>query len=166
MLASNRELKCYWLRGLPSCGKTEKALSLVVGTEGIICDPHQWFGETREQFRHYKLTSAKRWAWSRCKMAAYKGITPIIMDMHVGVNNIAIQSLKYLEQLQYKVELIESDSDYWRHIKALLLNKRLNRDDLDRWAQVLAGRSQFYKYTEIRARMNNWQFDTIDAWRF
>lgn len=154
------------MRGLPACGKTDKARRLVADTEGIICDPFKWFEENQEKFRHYKLTKAKRWMWSRCKVAASQGITPIIMDMHVGVNNLSTQRLKDLEQKGYQIELVEPNSDDWVQIKVLLLNKRLNRDALDTWAQTLADHSSFYQYTAIRARMNNWQFDTLDSWRF
>jgi len=154
------------MRGLPACGKTDKARRLTANTAGIICDPHKWFEEHQEKFSHYKLTKAKRWAWLRCKTAALHHITPIVMDMHVGINNLSIQRLKDLEQQGYHVELVEPDAYYWTTIKALLLNKRSNREALDQWAQILAGRSKFYKYNEIRTRMNNWQSPDLNCWRF
>lgn len=167
MSTPGRELKCYWMRGLPACGKTAMAGRLMANTEGIICDPHKWFEENQEKFRHYKLTRAKRWAWSRCKIAAYQHITPIVMDMHVGINNISRKQLKSLEHQGYVVELVEPDSNDWEQIRALLLfNRQLNRLLLDQWAETLAKRSQFYRYTEIRTQMNNWQFDTLSAWRY
>lgn len=167
MSTPDRELKCYWMRGLPACGKTVMARHLVADTDGIICDPHKWFEENQEEFRHYKLTIAKRWAWSRCKVAASQGITPIVMDMHVGINNITRKQLKNLEHQGYVVELVEPDSDDWKQIRSLLLfNRQLNRLLLDQWAETLAKRNQFYKYIEIRTRMNNWRFDTLSAWKF
>lgn len=159
------QLKCYWMQGLPACGKTEKALSLVKGTEGIICDPYNWFEEHSEDFRHYKLTKAKRWAWQRCKYAYQQSITPIVVDMHVGINPISIRRLRDLEQQNYVVELVEPISSSWFIIKSLLLNKPSNRESLNRWAHVLSERSEFHKYTEVRAYMNNWQFNTLNDWR-
>lgn len=166
MPTQTRELKCYWMRGLPACGKTAKALSLVENTEGIICDPHQWFQEREEEFRHYKLTRAKRWAWYRCKVSAQQRVTPIVVDMHVGINNMSIQRFKDLKQYGYQIELVEPNSDDWITIRNLLYNRQLNREALNQWAQILADRSQYHKYTEIRAQMNNWHFATLDEWAF
>ena len=153
------------MRGLPACGKTEKALKLVDKTEGIICDPHKWFEEQDEEFRQYKLTKAKRWAWYRGKLAAQESITPIVIDMHVGVNVLSTNRLKDFKHLGYTIELVEPDSKDWQQIRALLYNKMLNRTFLDNWAEILAKRSPYSKYLEIRTRMNTWRFESLDAWK-
>ncbi len=165
MRIPERELVCYWMRGLPCCGKTETALGLIGDTEGIICDPYQWFKDHSERFRHYRYTKAKRWAWYRCLSAARQSITPIVMDMHVGINKQSRRALRELETLGYRVELVEPDSDDWQLIKGLIYNRLLNKESLNKWAETLAKRSPYHQYHEIRTRMNTWAFDTLDSWR-
>ena len=166
MSAPERELKCYWLQGLPALGKTKKALELIGESEGIICDPHKWFEETGKEFRHYRMTCARRWAWGRCMLAARKQITPIVVDMDIQIDAKSIEMLKRLEDLGYTIELAEPDSEEWETIKALMRNKALNRESLDEWAQKLADRQKWLKYTAIRNRMNHWRFLTLDDWRY
>lgn len=152
------------MQGLPACGKTARALELVADTEGVICDPQQWFELRGETFRQHKLTVARRWAWHRCMRAAKQQVTPIVVDMHVGVSRISIRRLHKLRRLGYEVELVEPNSDDWQHIKILLLDKRSNRDELNKWASILAERSHHCKYTEIRTHMNNWVFNDLNQW--
>ncbi len=161
MSAPARELKCYWLQGLPACGKTQKALKLVGG--GIICDPHRWFVD--KPYRAYLMSRAKRQAWGRCLLAAQNGISPIVVDMDVAVENNSIMALKNLEQRGYTVELVEPDSDDWKILKNLMLNKVLNKEALNKWSATLAARQKYFKYTVIRARMNHWKFQTLNDWR-
>jgi len=145
------------MQGLPACGKTKKALDLVKGTEGIICDPHQWFEFTNLPFRHHRLTVARKWVWSRALTAAKQNWTPIVIDMHVGASSsLSKLARKSLNEMNYSIELVEPDSEDWKTIKLLLRDKDANRLELDKWAKILADRQSWFKYTAIRTSMHFW----------
>ena len=157
----------YLMRGLPSCGKSFKARSLV-GDTGVIFETDEYFftevGDDPEKYDYDTdlLDTAREWNFQRFCKAVDEKLTPIAVDRGNGLNVETRRYARYAVDRGYHVELQEPDSEWWQEIRVLLKYKHLTGPALDEWADKLAKKNKEThraKRSTIRRWMSKWKHD-------
>lgn len=142
----NSDKVCYLMRGLPSCGKSTFAKTLV-GSTGIVLETDDYYysqiGEPDSYDYDPKLYStAQQWCFEKFRKAVNEGVTPIVVDRG---NSLSLESKAYALFAKvngYDVHLTEPETPWWQEIRILLKYKKYNLPVLKRWAVWLAQMSQ------------------------
>ncbi len=137
----------YLMRGLPSCGKSHTARTLIA-SGGVVLETDEYFytqvgaDPTHFDYSEALLPSARSWNFARFQEAVARGISPIVVDRGNGLNVETQQYARYAADRGYQVQLREPDSPWWVEIRRLLEDKHANEAALRSWAGRLAEMSQ------------------------
>ena len=130
------------MRGLPWTGKSYRAKELQ--GSGVIYSTDEYFYKILKpdrpdeySFNPRFLADAHRWNRVRAQRAIEEGVSPIIID---NTNTTASEPKAYVEYAyyqDYQIRVEEPTSPRWLEIRALLKDKRGNKNKLKEWAKVL-----------------------------
>ncbi|MGB7347714.1 MAG: AAA family ATPase [Pirellulaceae bacterium] len=158
----------YLMRGLPSCGKSHTARSLV-GPDGVVLETDQYFytcvGDDPAHYDYQSdlLDDARSWNLKRFRQALSQGVSPIVVDRGNGLNQESCEYILIAQEHSYAVELREPDSPWWIELRVLLKYKQYVAPELfDAWAEKLAESSkQTHRVPAetIRRWMQAWRSD-------
>ncbi len=161
----------YLMRGLPSCGKSYSARSLV-RDGGIVLESDEYFytqvGTDPKKFDWSDdlLPQAREWNLAQFRDALAQHISPIVVDRGNGLNPETLEYAQLAISSGYRLELKEPNAPQWLAIRPLLADKTANRAALDEWARRLAEMSRAthrFPAKSIRSWMNSWRLDlTVD----
>lgn len=162
----------YLMRGLPSCGKSRRALALA-GAMGIVCETDEFFhtqvGETTVDYSYAseRLQEARDWNFDRFTAAVDANVSPVVVDRGNGLNLETQRYARHAMARGYTVVIAEPDSPWWQEIRVLLKYKEHTMPVLEEWAEQLAQKNRSTHRTPaktIRRWMKNWRSDvTVDA---
>lgn len=133
----------YIMRGCPGSGKSRRALELV-GLKENIFSADKWFSpnedpeEYRSNWSKEKLFTAHSWCKSKLQEAMQRGITPIAVDNTNIKRRDFLPFVDMAKEYQYKYEICEPQSPWWKEIKNLLFTPEINNKKLSNWANKLA----------------------------
>lgn len=133
------------MRGFPSTGKSYRA----VRTGGLVLSTDDyWYQVNRpEKPREYSfdrqlLGKAHGWNQKRAREAVDSGEPLIVIDnTNTVASEFCCQYGVYAVANGYLLRIEEPTSSVWKEISPLLSDKEKNREELVRWAGVLAGLS-------------------------
>src|SRR5438105_13501535 len=105
----------YLMRGLPSCGKSTTARTLV-GVTGVVLETDEYFytqvggdDPTRYNYRQELVPTARQWNLQRFQQAVDAGRSPIVVDRGNGLNVETQEYAVYALRHGYRVELKEPE---------------------------------------------------------
>ena len=144
----SNKLKLVMLRGLPSCGKTYRAMELAKESpNSVVISADDYFGEDLEQYRaswnYESAYQAHIYCESTTKTAMQKKV-PLVIVANVSAN---IRDLKlYFElayDLGYQFIIAEPTSPWWlKDIAPFLHNKNRYKIELELAAEFLYEKSK------------------------
>ena len=163
------------LRGLPCSGKSFKAKKLVEASpEGVVYSTDEfWHTQVKPEkpddynFVPRFLGQAHKWNQLRAQKSIELGHPLIIIDN----TNVSAQEIfpyaSYAHYQGYEVEIQEPESEWWLQIRELLYDKRVNKQEIKKWAFELAEKSKLTHNVpqwSIERMMWRWQPDlTLDT---
>lgn len=155
----------YFMRGLPSCGKSTTAKKLA-GKNGVVIETDSFFqagdGPEHYQYESERIDEARSWAKERLRKALEENRSPIVVDRGNGLNRESREFVEMAIDHGYGVEIREPESPWWQEIKVLLKYRPVTDPILDQWAKQLESMSESTHrvgYRTIRHRMESWADD-------
>ncbi|MFO0903878.1 MAG: AAA family ATPase [Pirellulales bacterium] len=157
----------YLMRGLPSSGKSHRALRLA-GDEGVVLETDRFFcevgddGVERYVYHEARLDDARAWNFQRFNEALALGRSPIVVDRGNGLNDETRRYARLARDRGYEVELAEPDSPWWQDIRVLLKYRPATWPVLEDLAQQLHRRSRLthrVPLERILKLMRDWRSD-------
>lgn len=135
------------MRGLPSSGKSYRALELAGDDPSVICSADHYFGSTPEEYVANWTIEKLGLAHGQCKknarMLMQRQRPLVIVD---NTNTMVREIMPYFDmavQYQYRFEIEEPTSPWWvNDIAPYLADKEGNRAHLQKMARFLAEKSQ------------------------
>jgi hypothetical protein len=155
----------YLMRGLPSCGKSTRAIELA-GEHGVICETDEFFytqvgpDDSQYDYQMDLMDQAREWNFHRFCEAIDTSHSPIVVDRG---NAISAESFRYAEKATvagYQVKIAEPTSSWWAEIRELLADKPRSLPQLYDWAQRLS-RMNRNTHRVPAHRIRHW----IDRWQ-
>ncbi len=135
------------MRGLPSAGKSHRALELANMDESLINSADKFFGKTAEEYVSNwsgdKLGAAHRQCRDQVRVAMQRRDKLVIVD---NTNTVIREMLTYFSmavEYGYRVCIEEPTSPWWvNDIAPYLENKGQHREHLDGMCKLLATKSE------------------------
>ena len=159
------------MRGIPSCGKSYRALELANGNKDIICSADSFFGNTPEEYAKnwtpQKLGLAHKTCQNRVRKLMCEKSNLIIVD---NTNTKMAECLPYMaladSYLYDSVIIEEPTSDWWvNQIKPFLSEREKNQAHLEKMCGFLAEKSKLTHHVPldaIKRMMFRYELFTID----
>jgi hypothetical protein len=157
----------YLMRGLPACGKSYTARTLI-GDTGVVLETDQYFytqvgdDPARYDYSAQLMPAAREWNFARFERAIAARISPIVVDRGNGLNAETRKYARYAVDHGYRVELKEPESKWWQELRVLLKYKHVTGPVLDQWAEALCEKSRAthrVPVDTIRRWMHKWRWD-------
>ena len=133
------------MRSVPSGGKSYRARELSGNDPSVIFSADLFFGKTRDEYvanwHKDKLSKAHHWCQWNTANAMGRQLPLVIVD---NTNTMIREMMPYFDmavKYQYKVQIEEPTSPWWKEISVLLLNKVENRAKIEAAARMLAEKS-------------------------
>ena len=156
----------YLMRGLPGCGKSNRARRLA-GDAGVVVEADRYFytevGSDPQEYsyREELLPACQEWSFEQFTRVIEQGISPVVVDrgnaLHPETRRYAVHAVEH----GYAVEIAEPDSLWWQEIRVLLKYKKYVDDEIfDRWAQELSRTTRNTQQVDpaiIRMRVDHWR---------
>ena len=135
------------IRGLPSAGKSYRALELAGMDDSLICSADKFFGETAEEYvanwSGAKLGAAHRQCREQVRRAMQRRNKLVIVD---NTNTVLREMLTYFSmaiEYGYRVRIEEPTSPWWvTDIAPYLEDKSAHRKHLEGMCKLLAKKSE------------------------
>lgn len=132
------------MRGLPWCGKSTRA-AVLAGDVGVICSTDEFWHKVvnpekpeEYSFKRNRLGEAHTWNRLRAQKHIEEGHPLVIIDNTNTTKQEAYPYVWYAACQGYEVLFEEPDSPRWLEIRPLLRRKRDNKNNLRKWANILA----------------------------
>ena len=157
----------YLMRGLPSSGKSHRAIGLA-GETGVVCETDAFFrvepagSKGTAGSGSEAMAEARHWNLARFARALEEGVSPIVVDRGNGLSPETARYATLALEKGYRVELREPDSPWWQEIRVLLKYREFTEPVLEVWAERLAQLSEGshrISAETIRAHMRSWRHD-------
>lgn len=132
------------MRGLPWTGKSTRAKEIAGDVGKIFSTDEYWYTMVKPEcpdeynFVPRYLGTAHKWNLLRAQKEVEEEYPLIIIDNTNTTAQEAEPYISYAHPQGYKICIEEPTSPRWKEIKKLLVDKRVNKKDLKKWALELA----------------------------